>query len=569
MYRILHQRPRLAWLAAALLCLGGLGLGPGQIALVVNQNSPWSLKLAKEYAAARHIPDGRIISLNVPDAEQMSFDDYERNVVPPIRQFLREHLLTRQVRCLVTFYGVPFRIEAKLDTASEREELIALNKRLNGVLAEIQSPLKQEEALAKQLDPNYKPPSKTRDETDVQAMAQRAATATQSILAHVRAMDDLDAKRKTMADLRGLISKLNGANEAALLEPYPSPFDHSEQAATQRQQFWNMRRDFLQATEAVERQEEKRFDPLARAAVRRLTAKDFGLVQLAEIINDQIEYLTPGTTNAALDNELALLWWNYYPRNGELENPLNFKVAGRLHTPPVIMVSRLDAPTPQIVSEMIQTSVQVERQGLRGCLALNSFGYPDHLEANGTNPYKQFDEKIRALGLLARRRTDLVVHEQYDRLFRDREVKNTALYCGWYSLRHYVPGMQFSSGAVGYHVASLEMVGLHAYNEHGWVHGLLSDGVVATLGPVAEPYLNAFPPPNEFFPLLMTGKLPLAEVYWKTEPTVSWMMCLVGDPLYTPYKVDPPLKVADLPADLRAALAAPASSAQDLDGNGR
>lgn len=32
----------------------------------------------------------------------------------------------------------------------------------------------------------------------------------------------------------------------------------------------------------------------------------------------------------------------------------------------------------------------------------------------------------------------------------------------------------------------------------------------------------------------MTGKLKLAEVYWLTNPLVSWMNALVGDPLYTP-----------------------------------
>ena len=94
-------------------------------------------------------------------------------------------------------------------------------------------------------------------------------------------------------------------------------------------------------------------------------------------------------------------------------------------------------------------------------------------------------------------------------------------------------------------------------NEHGWVRGLLSDGVVGTLGPVAEPYLESFPKADEFFPLLLTGKLTLAEVYWRTLPWSSWMQDLIGDPLYTPYKSDPPLKVEDLPPGLAGALQPP------------
>jgi len=51
--------------------------------------------------------------------------------------------------------------------------------------------------------------------------------------------------------------------------------------------------------------------------------------------------------------------------------------------------------------------------------------------------------------------------------------------------------------------------------------------------------------------LLLTGKLPLAEVYWHTVPMTSWMICMVGDPLYTPYKTNPQMQVSDLPDRLR------------------
>ena len=123
-------------------------------------------------------------------------------------------------------------------------------------------------------------------------------------------------------------------------------------------------------------------------------------------------------------------------------------------------------------------------------------------------------------------------------------------------MRNYVPAFQFAQGAVGFHVASSELVSLRGENERGWVRGLLNDGVSATLGPVAEPYLQSFPPADEFFPLLLTGKLTLAEVYWKTTPMTSWMNTCIGDPLYTPYKVNPPLKVEDLPNPLQFALRA-------------
>ena len=45
-----------------------------------------------------------------------------------------------------------------------------------------------------------------------------------------------------------------------------------------------------------------------------------------------------------------------------------------------------------------------------------------------------------------------------------------------------------------------------------------------------------FSPPGPFFPLLMTGKLTLLEVYFLTLPGLSWMQILIGDPLYHPFK---------------------------------
>jgi hypothetical protein len=79
---------------------------------------------------------------------------------------------------------------------------------------------------------------------------------------------------------------------------------------------------------------------------------------------------------------------------------------------------------------------------------------------------------------------------------------------------------------------------------------MLEEGVCATVGPVAEPYLTAFPPPDEFFPLLLTGKWTLAECYYRATPYLSWMMTLIGDPLYRPFKNNPALRVEDLPTGL-------------------
>ncbi len=75
---------------------------------------------------------------------------------------------------------------------------------------------------------------------------------------------------------------------------------------------------------------------------------------------------------------------------------------------------------------------------------------------------------------------------------------------------------------------------------------MLEEGVAATLGPVSEPYLQSFPLPDVFFPLLMSGRHPLVEVYFRSIPYLSWRQVLVGDPLYTPFKNNPAI-TWDLP----------------------
>ena len=65
---------------------------------------------------------------------------------------------------------------------------------------------------------------------------------------------------------------------------------------------------------------------------------------------------------------------------------------------------------------------------------------------------------------------------------------------------------------------------------------LLEDGVAATIGPVGEPYAEAFPFPQVFFGLLLDGDFTLVEAYSLSLPFISWKMVLIGDPLYQPFR---------------------------------
>ena len=125
--------------------------------------------------------------------------------------------------------------------------------------------------------------------------------------------------------------------------------------------------------------------------------------------------------------------------------------------------------------------------------------------------------------------------EQTEQLFQAGDCPRAALYCGWYRLANYVDAFEWRPGAVGYHIASSECATLKGTSQV-WCKRMLEEGVAATLGPVGEPYVQAFPLPEIFFKTLLDGDFSLAECYLLSIPSWSWKMVLIGDPLYRPFK---------------------------------
>jgi uncharacterized protein (TIGR03790 family) len=154
-----------------------------------------------------------------------------------------------------------------------------------------------------------------------------------------------------------------------------------------------------------------------------------------------------------------------------------------------------------------------------------------------TGSYEDYDRALLAVAKGFSEQTTIeTTLNNGPELFQPGECPDAALYCGWYSLAKYVDAFEWRPGAVAYHLASSEADTLQAGGSEVWCKRLIEDGVAATIGPVYEPYLIAFPRPEQFFGLLVKGELTLAECYYRTLPFNSWMMVLVGDPLYRPFK---------------------------------
>ena len=236
-------------------------------------------------------------------------------------------------------------------------------------------------------------------------------------------------------------------------------------------------------------------------------------------------------TGASVDSELSMVLYDDYELHRWRPNKLRYNSPYRDIR--AIMVSRLDGPGFNIARNLIDKALIAEKTGLKGFAYIDSRGIK-----NDDKPYSfgYFDQSLRDLADFIDQQTPMVVkHENTAELFEPNSCPMTAIYCGWYKLAKYVDAFNFVNGAIGYHIASYEARNLRDPDSTEWCPAMLTRGITATLGPVAEPYLHSFPEPKKFFTELFKGQC-LVEAYYHTKPFNSWQLVLIGDPLYRPFK---------------------------------
>ena len=248
-------------------------------------------------------------------------------------------------------------------------------------------------------------------------------------------------------------------------------------------------------------------------------------------LQSEIDRITGKETGASVDSELSMVLFGNYELYRWQPNILKNNTSYlSLNT---LMVCRLDGPDEGIIKGLVNKAITAEKTGLKGIAYIDSRGIADDRNLYSTG---YFDQSLRELAVFTRLRTELTVKEERtEKLFAAGTCPRTAIYCGWYSLKKYIDAFDFVDGAIGYHIASWEAVDLRDPNSSQWCPAMLKDGITATLGAVAEPYLHSFPEPRAFFLELFNGRC-LVEAYYHTKPFNSWQLVLIGDPLYRPFK---------------------------------
>jgi len=239
---------------------------------------------------------------------------------------------------------------------------------------------------------------------------------------------------------------------------------------------------------------------------------------------------------ASFDSELALVKKEDYDLKMWIPNPyyLGFR-NGNYETEQseVLMTSRLDGPSSDIVKRIIVDSIMAEKDGLTGGACFDARWKDPGKNGKKVSGYAFYDKSIHRAAEYIDSETDIKVKkDDTGKLFQPGDCLETALYCGWYSLARYVDAFTWQRGSVGYHIASSECATLKKKGSKVWCKKMIDKGIAATVGPVGEPYVQAFPVPEIFFKYLAEGYLTLAESYIISLPYLSWKMVLVGDPLY-------------------------------------
>lgn len=243
---------------------------------------------------------------------------------------------------------------------------------------------------------------------------------------------------------------------------------------------------------------------------------------------------------ASVDSELCLL--PMAPQNLSITGPFinpgyaTTNLAAVNPTNGLMIVARLDGPTPAIAKALVDKAMLAETEGLWGR------AYFD-LRGLSSGEYKAGDDMLKTASADAKRYGfETIVDNQADLFPIAFPFSQCAIYAGWYSggvvgalAREQV---EFMNGAFAYHLHSFSAHVLRSDHEN-WVGPLLAKGATVTLGCTEEPYLAGTPDIAVLLSRWMFLGFTFGEAALASQPWLSWQTTVVGDPLYSPFAQNP------------------------------
>lgn len=527
-------------------------LTPEEVGIVAMARSPASRDLARHYATARNVPRSHVCLIRATPGPVLDRVEWEQSVRPQIREWFAKNDFQKKLRCLVTVWDVPL----KIGKQPENSALVGARKAY--LEAERDNRWKEVAKIANQVN------RLVRDTSDIETVQISPESKTSDLSARLQEVfqqcqqriQEQGAEIDTKASLQFQQSVLAVNGLVAVAQQDSARFQ--DNVVQKRSQVDQARGRLLGLSEGRAALESLAATVPRDEKILALVQRSNGLIGMLAWIEAQLLSVEKNETYASFDSELSLLFWPNYPTDRWQPNVLYHRYDGSSDRwlKPVLMVSRLEAPTIQLTKKLVETAIATEKAGLDGTMYLDARGLIK-LDGKATGgSYADYDLSLLRLADGMKGLSEIpVVVDTNGELFPEGACPNAALYSGWYAIAKYQDSFEWVPGSIGYHIASSEAAALRNTDVGYWCKRMLEEGVCATLGPVYEPYLTAFPKPDEFFVLLMSGQYTLVEAYYRTKPYNSWVMVLIGDPLYNPFKSNPHFTDQTLPETWRRLIA--------------
>ena len=245
---------------------------------------------------------------------------------------------------------------------------------------------------------------------------------------------------------------------------------------------------------------------------------------------------------AAVDSELAWLPMlrTKIPLTGPLVNPFYTCTnhAALNATNGILLVSRLDGPTPEIANGLVDKALEAESNGFWGRAYFDARG----LSKSDTNYYLGDEWMLSGAEICRQLGFETETDTNADTLPASYPMSHVAIYAGWYvgdaNGPFTLPKVEFMPGAFAYHLYSFSASTVRSTSQ-AWCGPLLAKGAACTMGCVYEPYLQ-FTPNIAFFLQAFGNGYTFGEAAWASQIALSWQTTVIGDPLYQPFKKTPP-----------------------------
>jgi len=509
---------------------------PGQVVVVANRNQPESVELGTYYLAGRGIPTDHLIALDLPKTESITSEEYNQKLYGPLRDELQRRGLGTDIRVLITLWGVPLVVKGVVPTSEEESWMQGAHEwsasatslleeqesKLHGWLHQEKGMQLPQAGSSSEETSGIKSFLQQQKLADLKRLVMQAIQEGQLRVATMENAEQQKAGSLVLERSRHRIFGRYGVPSVSEAKVSAQSGRAQEEAAVR-----NLLVGLLQDPTSAKRS--KAYEVVQEA---------YGLLGVVALANWEVERYRQEDSQASVDSELAMLWWEAgtYPLAGRIPNPwyMGYPADLKQWPFPVLMVSRIDAPTVAIARKMIDQAIATEGKGLTGNIYVDARG----MKGGSPLSYGHYDTNLQefAKGMSGIKDMTVILENTEQRFSQPGQAPDVSLYVGWYHLRNYEDAFTFRPGSIGYHIASGEAVSIHNPKEPGWCKNALERGITVTLGPVREPFLDAFPLPTEFFGLLYSGQYSLVEAYALSSRYLSWQMVLLGDPLYRPWK---------------------------------